>query len=174
MPWCEAGNRLKLGLRMSGALARLRDEKGVAALEFAIVGSVFLFVVLFVIDLGLQQFTQATMDAATQAAARQIQIGTYRSNDPSAMVSSICTRLSVLAPSCTTTLPSSANLSVYAVSSTQFSGLTRATPPFASSFSPGGSRSYVLLQVAYKRPQLIPTGFAEPYLMSSVIFENEP
>lgn len=136
-------------------------------------GSLFLFTVLFVMDLGLQQFTQAALDAATQAAARQMKIATstYRGSDSSAVQTLVCARLSVLAQDCSTT-----TMTVNAVSGLRFSTLTPASPPFtANSFSPGGSRAYVLLQVAFKRPQLIPaSGFAQPYLVSTVIFENEP
>ena len=175
MSWLKPNGRVSVISRTSRALAFSRDSKGMAAIEFALVGSIFLFVMLFVMDLGLQQFTQAAMDAATQAAARQIQIGTYRTTDPSAVQTLVCTRLSVLAPGCNTDSPTTTRLTVNAASGIRFSTLAPASPPFTNSFAPGGSRSYVLLQVAYKRPRLLPiASFAEPYLVSSVIFENEP
>lgn len=179
MSWLKPDYRANTVRLTSRALTFRPGNKGLATIEFAMTGSLFLFAMLFVMDLGLQQFAQAALDAATQAAARQIQIATstYRGSDPAALKTLVCTRLSVLAPSCKDASPGALNLTVYAVSGLQFGGtlMTPKSPPFKDSFTPGGSRDYVLLQVAFKRPQLIPLGgFAQPYLVSSVIFENEP
>lgn len=156
-----------------GAVTLLRKRSGVVAVEFAVVGSIFLLLVLFVMNIGLQQFTQSTLDAATQMAARQIQIGTIRTAS-SDVTSLICKRLSIIAPDCTSTLQ------VYAFSGTSFTPMVRVGSPSTglpspSIFAPGVPLSYVLLQVAYRTSLVAPfPGYVNPYLISTVAFENEP
>ena len=157
---------------IAGTVTLLQKQSGVVAIEFAVVGSVFLLMVLFVMSLGLQQFTQSTMDAATQIAARQIQIGTLRGTS-SDVTSLICKRLSSVAPNCTGTLQ------VYAFSGSSFTPMARVSSPStglsSQQFSPGGSSSYVLLQVAYLTSPMVPfPGYKNSYLISSVAFQNEP
>lgn len=162
-----------MGKRLvAGAITLLREQGGVVAIEFAVVGSIFLLLVLFVMSLGLQQFTQSTMDAATQMAARQIQIGTLRGKS-SDVTSLICKLLSSVAPNCTSTLQ------VYAFSGSSFTPMARVSSPStglsSTDFSPGTSSSYVLLQVAYLIKPIVPfPGYTNSYLISSVAFQNEP
>lgn len=63
--------------RSGGALARralavlaARENGGVAAIEFAIVGTVFLMIVAAVADIGLLLFSQSQLDAAVAAGAQ--------------------------------------------------------------------------------------------------------
>lgn len=158
---------------IAGTATLLRKRSGVIAIEFAVVGSVFLLLVLFAMNIGLQQFRQSTMDAATQMAARQMQIGTTR--DPVGVTSLICKQLSIVAPDCGTS-----TLQLYAVSGSSFTPMVWVSSPNtgippSSSFLPGASLSYVLLQVAYKTSPIVPfPGYTNSYLISTVAFENEP
>lgn len=61
---------------MRGKLQSLhKDCRGATALEFALVGPVFLLFVLFLLQLGLLVFYQEVLDYAAHSAARQIQVG---------------------------------------------------------------------------------------------------
>ena len=133
---------------------------------------VFMAILLFLIDIGLVLATQVTMDSAAQAAARQIRVGNMRSASSAPAVRSlVCGKLSLLVLNC-------ANIQVYATSGTSFGALTLAHNVngalSSTSFNPGTSQSFVLLEIGYYEPlaAAIP-GVSEPFLMSTVAFENE-
>ncbi|HEY3908748.1 MAG TPA: TadE/TadG family type IV pilus assembly protein [Stellaceae bacterium] len=56
-------------LRRAARLLTARENAGVAAIEFAIYGMVFLMIVAATVDLGLLLFTQSELDAAVSAGA---------------------------------------------------------------------------------------------------------
>lgn len=150
------------------------DRRGAAAVEFAFVAPMFLLLVFFILQVGLSLFTQVVLDNATNAAARQIQIGSTTGASLSTVRALICSKTFYLVPSCTS------NLQIYATSATTFSGLV--SPTFSGStmtpttFTPGGSGSYVLLEVAYKRPFSLPMAstVTGKFSISVVAFESEP
>ncbi len=137
---------------------------------------------LFVVDLGLQLFTQSSMDQATAKAAHNIQtgyglylagtqIGTNRGTAQQ-VVSYVCPLIPVPTASCTS------GLQVYAATGSTFSALQPVNSPGAglssTAFSPGGSAAPVMLQVAYHRTPVIPfPSFVEPWIISTIVFENE-
>ena len=157
-------------------------------MEFALVGTLLLLMLLFLVDLGLQLFTQSSMDQATANAAHNIQtgyglypagtqIGTDRGTVQQ-VVTYVCSIIPVPTASCTS------SLQVYAVTAPTFSALQRtdsSTAGLSSSvFSPGGSAAPVMLQVAYHRASVIPfssniifASFVEPWIISTIVFENE-
>lgn len=163
-------------------------RRGVVALEFAVVGLAFMTMTMFIMDLGLQFYTQSVMDDAARTAAHNIKtgygtgaagiaIGLNRGtlND---VTKTVCSSLSMVAKSCAT------SLQVYAASNSSFALLTRVDTPatglgpknkaFSAGGSAGGPNAYVLLQVALLRVSVIPfSGFAEPYVVSTIVFENE-
>lgn len=172
------GSALLLSRRLASS------RRGVAAMEFALVGSVFLSMMMFIMDLGLQLYTQSVMDDASRTAAHSIKTGNrvIASSSPigtarptaSDVRTTVCNLLSLAVTSCTT------SLQVYAASSTSFAALSRVDSPATglgsnnNTFAAGGSNAYVLLQVAFPRVSVIPfNGFAAPYLISTVMFENE-
>ena len=173
--------RLRLLLRRS-IRSLTGDRRGVAAIEFAFVGLAFLTMTMFIMDLGLQEYTQGVLDTAARKAALNIKtdygsasgtviVGTTR-GAASDVTASVCSLLSLLASSCTT------GLQVYVTNGSSFASLARVDTPSgglsSSHFSPGSSNSYVMLQVAYHRsPVLAFNGFVEPYVISTVVFENE-
>ena len=160
------------------------SRRGVAALEFALVGMAFLTMTLFAMDMGLQLYIQSIMDDAARSAAHNIKtgngataagvaIGTAR---PTAadVRKSVCSLLSLATTNCTT------SLQVYAANSTKFAALSRIDSPTTglgtnnNVYSAGSSNAYVLLQVAFKRVSVIPfSSFANTYVVSTIMFENE-
>ncbi len=160
------------------------NRRGAAAIEFAVVGLVFITMTMFVMDLGLQLYTQSVMDDAARTAAHNIKTGNRASASnipigttrPTAadVRTTVCNLLSLVATPCTTT-----TLQVYATHSNTFAALSRVDSPTTglginNGFDVGGSNAYVLLQVAFRRMSVIPfSGLAEPYLVSTIMFENE-
>ncbi len=157
-------------------------------MEFAIVGTLLLLMLLFLMDLGLQLFTESAMDQATANAAHNIQtgyglysagtkIGTNRGTKQQ-VVDYVCSVVPVPTASCTS------GLQVYAGTGLTIGALHRVDSPGAglssTVFSPGGSAAPVMLQVAYHRAPVIPfssniifASFVEPWIISTVVFENE-
>jgi Flp pilus assembly protein TadG len=60
---------LRTHLRRAARLLTAPAEDGVAAIEFAITGMVFLMIVAATVDIGLLLFTQSELDAAVSAGA---------------------------------------------------------------------------------------------------------
>ena len=58
-----------------------RDAKGAIAVEFALIGPIFLLLLLVIIELGLTLTTQSLLDGATRDAARLIRTGQVQSQN---------------------------------------------------------------------------------------------
>ena len=56
-----------------------RDRSGAALVEFALIGSMLLFSILFIVELGLTHFTTLQLESATSSMARVVRTG--RIND---------------------------------------------------------------------------------------------
>ena len=156
-----------------------RDQCGATTLEFALIaaGGV-LPTFFFIFNVGIQLFTQATLEQAVFAAARQIRIGSSNAASASALRSYMCTQL-VAAP-----LDCSA-IQIYATSGPSFGLLQQATVGSdgtltPSTYSPGLPQSstdllnMTLLQVAYKVKAPLPTPVITSTFMSIAVFRNEP
>ena len=173
----------------------LKDESGLAAVEWAFVGPMFLFLLLAIIDLGITFTTQATMDGATRDAARLIRTGQAQSNGtPEAFFQNqLCSELTMFMS--TTSCQTNLYIDVVTVSgTTNFSSLPAFTncnvndpsaplPAIACPFNAGGAGDLVGVQVTYKRPFLVPWvgtllgNAGDPQhikLQSTVVFRNEP
>lgn len=61
---------LRTCLRREARLFTAQENDGVAAVEFAIYGTVFLMIVAATVDIGLALFTQSELDAAVSAGAQ--------------------------------------------------------------------------------------------------------
>lgn len=156
---------------LRGVRTLLRDTRAAAALEFALVGPVFLLLVCLILELALALFTQSVMNNALQGAARLVRIGQVTTS--SAFVGAVCDEVgNVLVSSC------SANMQYYVASSGDFGSLAPKTGTLPDSFTPGTSGADMLAQIAYKRPTIIPwvaefLGDSQ-LLTSTVVFQNEP
>ncbi len=149
-------------LRAARTAAQLRrDRRAVAALEFALVGPVYLLFLFAAFGVGLVGFYQLALDDAVRDAARQIQIDGPAARSKSDFVNAVCQTFGLLASDCTATL----TYNVQATKATDgFAGFTPATLPasgaFVIHFFDSGT-SYaggvnVLVQVAYPLPFTLP------------------
>ncbi len=149
-----------------------------AAVEFGLIGTAFMLVMCFWIELGLTLFMQTSLDNAVRNEARLIRIGDITSAGAATFASKLCNDLQFIM--------NCANIQYNVVSGSSFSALpstitTNSSGQLTSTqFNPGSSGDDVLVQVAYTRPIYIP--IIAPYLgtggnrmvYSSVAFQNEP
>jgi Flp pilus assembly protein TadG len=172
-----AANQLLDHLR--SALRRLRlNRSGNAAIEFALLGPVFIILMCGIVENGLILFTQSALDNATRVAARQILLGTTTSD---AFRATLCNNVSGMIPACKTT--GNLNFSVQSGISFGSFGSTISTDSNGNmtntQFNPGGEQQKVLIQVGYNRPFLIPlyglfAGVKSELLVSTIAMKSEP
>jgi Flp pilus assembly protein TadG len=133
-------------IRRLGRLAC--DTRAAAAVEFAMVGSIFILLICMTIELGLTLFTQSVMDNALRDGARLIRTNQASS---STFVSAVCREVgTVLIPSCTT------KLQYYVATASSFSQLSAKTGTLPDTYTAGSSAADMLAQITYARPTLIP------------------
>jgi Flp pilus assembly protein TadG len=146
-----------------------RDEKGVAAVEFALLGSTFLLLVSMIFELSLMLFTQSALNEAVRDGARLIRIG--QASTSSIFVAQVCARAGALVPSCTTSL----QYTVQAASS--FSALSTAGA-LSNQYNPGTSAQDVVVQIGYSRITILQWAStflgATDLLVSTIAFQNDP
>jgi Flp pilus assembly protein TadG len=143
-----------------GLFARfLRSRSGVTMVEFALVGPLFLLLTFAIVDNGLVLFMQTVLDNATREAARQIEIGKVSlasdTDGTGLFKTTLCNNLGGLIPC--------ASLKWHVQSSTvSFASLNPAVTADSSGqmtstgFTPATPQSYVLVQVGYAQPYIIP------------------
>ena len=155
----------------------LRDRGGLATVEFAVVGSIFILLVCVAIDLGMLLTTQSALDNAARDGARLILTGQVQNGGGAALFQTqVCADVSSLIPCAKLVYSVTSGSGFAALSpSMQAGGTVGATP-----FSPGTSGQDVLVQVGYSRPFLIPWvgrtlgGNGSVLLVSTVAFQNDP
>jgi Flp pilus assembly protein TadG len=178
---------------MQRLLRRLiRDERGVAAVEMAIIGPPFLLTLLSIVELGLILTTQALLDGATRNAARLIRTGQVNAagNTIGTFQTLLCNDMSMLLSNATCT--DNVLIDVISTSNaTDFAALTFAPcnsnagsgGPKPCPFNPGNCADLVAVQVVYNRPFIIPwvgsllslaSNSQNTTLQSTVVFRNEP
>ena len=186
----------ELPRRTLGAIRLAKhDNGGAAAIEFAIVGSTFIAVLLTTLFLFLLMFLNQSLDYATSKAARQIMTGVVQTGamtQASFRTSVVCSYLSA-AFKCddvivnVQTVKNAAQPSGYytLVKSDQTGLLIPALSNGSTQFDLGVQGSYVYLQVMYPLTQL-PTLFTNLFspgityngnaaylLVSTIAFRNE-
>jgi Flp pilus assembly protein TadG len=170
------------------ASARLQDERGSVAVEFAMVALPFIFMMLAIFELGLYFVVATTLENATGNAARMIRTGEMQlagTANAATFKTKVCSSLSWLGSSCTN------NLTVDVRKLTQF---TNPNPPSpvqngnfnnaSMTFVPGAPEDIILVRTFYKWPLLTnalrgglqATGESggTAVITSTVIFRNEP
>ncbi len=151
----------------------LRDTRGAAAVEFAIVAVPLYFLVLGALAAGMNIMAMGVLNFATKEAARKIQIGTIRGTSDSDVRTLICGYVSAIVPSCQNALM------IYAASGPTFSAAASATV-VGTAFSPAGfstgtAGNAVVLQVACNSPfGMSLTNAANFMLTATTVFQNEP
>lgn len=152
--------------------------------EFALVAPLFLLLTFAIVDNGLVLFTQTILDNATREAARQIRIGqvqmTGDSDGTGLFKTTLCRNFGGFIPC------ASVVWRVQSVSSAgSFSSLNSGVSfdsnghMLNTGFSPGTAQSFVLVQVGYTQPYIMPIlnriagATGNLLLVSSVAFQNE-
>lgn len=171
----------------AGAFMRrfLGDRSGVTGLEFAMIGPIFLLMILAVLENGFTLWTQSVLDNATRDAARLIETGQSQSGG-TAFVTQLCNEISGFM-NCSA-------LQYRVQTSSTFAGISPAIT-IGSGGSATGFSAYptavsttsltagtdVLVQVIYKRTYLVPwvgkimSGSADyEELFATATFQVEP
>ena len=156
-----------------------RNRRGATTLEFALIAAGgILPTFFFIFNVGISLFTQATLEQATFAAARQIRIGSSNAASASALRSYMCTQLAAAPLDCSA-------IQIYATSGPSFAALQQATVGSngtltPSTYNPGMPQSatlplnMTLLQVAYTVKAPLPMPMFTSTFMSVAAFRNEP
>ena len=159
----------------------LGDRRGAAAVEFALVGTLFIMTTLFVMLVGTILYITQAVDYATSAAARDILTGTAQANAVTAgtFTQSLCTRLppGIKCANLVVNLYKIAEASqpagYYSYVKSDTSGLTiPALTPGTGTFDLGGQGDYQYLQVIYP-VTFLPSGFAA-MLSGGATFNGQP
>lgn len=164
-------------------LVRL-GECGNATIEFALIASVYMIMILAAFEMGYMLFIQASLDNASRDAARLIRTGQAQvASDPqSTFQTLLCNEVSNVIPC--------ASL-IYSVQ--DFTSWTSADSSFTSSparnskgqlenpsFNAGSAGDIMVVQVTYNYPFLTPWigkllgNGGTAFLVSTVVFQNEP
>jgi len=176
--------RLKISARSrhGGLFGRLlRSRRGVTLIEFALVGPLFLLLAFAIVDNGLVLFMQTVLDNATREAARQIEIGKVQNSGDSdgsgLFKTTLCNNLGGLIPC--NSLTWNVQFSSVGFSSMTAAGSDSTGHLTATGFSPGSQKSYVLVQVGYTQPYIVPalarisSSTGNLLLVSTVAQQNE-
>ena len=176
----------------------LRDRRGATAVEFAIIGAPFFFMIFAIIQLALYFMVQVTLDNATSIAARQLRTGQVVADGSSdtagrkAFMTSVCNNMSWLSSQCGSgvTAPSGMQylvvdvrpLGTYASTPSVPTLNSGGTQPTNTCFYSGSAGSAVEMRAYYPWQMISPTlmsslqtfagGIAE--LKSTEVFQVEP
>jgi Flp pilus assembly protein TadG len=161
--------------------------RGVAAVEFALVGLPFIIFVLFLMELGYDLYAQESLDYAVQTAARNVEVGNAQSAG-----SMTGFKATFLCPAVGALIPCDAIAVNVQVIPTDFFSAGAETIPLNSKgqlstsgfvFCPGQPKQLMLLQAVYTSPsllaELVPgmaTATADGFVhvtMASTAFINE-
>jgi Flp pilus assembly protein TadG len=144
-----------------------RDDRGITMVEFALVGPLFIFLLLAIIELGLTMLTQFVLDGATRSAARLIRTGQLQgqASPITAFQNTVCGQLDALLPTANcggggaTVLFEVQNFpngfaSINLPACTQNANQAGNGTPCP--FQPGTGGQVVAVRVSYPRPYLVP------------------
>jgi Flp pilus assembly protein TadG len=161
------------------------DTRGAAAIEFALVGSTFMMMLLASFEFGFMLFVQSVLDNAARDAARLIRTGQVQtsSNPTSTFSTLLCSEVgsligcgSIIYQAQTFNAWSDAQTAVNTPASRDANGNF-----LSSGFSPGTQQQIVVVTVTYNYPFLTPWigklvggSSGSGLLMSTVVFQNEP
>jgi Flp pilus assembly protein TadG len=136
--------------RRRGAASRRRCRRGNVAIEFAILGPIFLMLMFGVLEVSLAYYAGTSLEAGVHEAARQVRTGrTMQAADPVADFKTNLCRLLTGVIAC----PSAVVIDVRNFNSFNSMTLPSFTNPDGSAngtvFQPGSAGSIVLVRVAY-------------------------
>lgn len=125
----------------------IRNRKGSAAIEFAILALPFIVLVFAIIEIAIMFFVDSGLDAALHKAVRQVRVGTAKTGawNLAKFKTTVCTELS-FSFSC------AANLKVRAIVVTSMASVSKVNPivngvlNVTEDFNIGDSGDYILVQ----------------------------
>lgn len=159
----------------------LRDERGSAVIEFALVVSPFLLLLVGTLEISVMFFASAVIEGATKEAARQIRTGQIQGEaDPlAAFQTELCDSLYNVID-CTDVV---FNVQTFA----NFGAVSMAVEVdedgeiINTGFAPGGSSAVTVVRAIYRWDfitpligNVIPAGLGGHLIVSTVAFQNEP
>lgn len=125
----------------------IKDRKGSAAIEFAILALPFMVIIFAIIEIAIMFFVDSGLDAALHKTVRQVRVGTAKTGawTITEFKNSICSELSY-------SFSCAANLKVRATVITNMSSVSKTSPivngvyNVTENFNIGDSGDYVLVQ----------------------------
>ena len=160
-------------------------ERGGAALEFAIVGPIFLMLLLAIFELGVMVFVQSVLDGSAREAARLIRTGQAQAsgNAQTDFQTALCTAMSAIV-GCSNIIYQAQTFASWSTAQTtvnQPPQRTKSGQLVSGGFAAGNCGSIVVVQVSYNYPfftkwigSLLGGSTNSAFLMSTVVFQNEP
>lgn len=175
---------MKVFERIRGRLRALGDS-GVAAIEFAIIGSVFMLMLLASFEFGYMLFVQSVLDNAARDAARLVRTGQAQqsANAQTAFSTLLCNDVGAII-GCGSIVYQSLVFNDWTSAQNSMN-----TPPtrdvngnlISAGFSAGTQGQIVVVTVSYNYPFFTPwiggllgNGTNSALLMSTVVIQNEP
>jgi Flp pilus assembly protein TadG len=171
-----------------GRLGRLwvrLGESGMATIEFGLIGSLYLMMILGALEVGYTLFLESVLDNAARDAARQIRTGQVQlASSPTTSFSTlVCNDVSWLIPCASIVYQSQAFWQWSEAQTGMGSALSRNSDGSlaSSGFDAGSPGEIVIVTVTYNYAfltpwiaQLLGSGHGATLLTSTVVFQNEP
>jgi Flp pilus assembly protein TadG len=161
----------------------IKDRKGSAAMEFAILALPFFVVIFAIAEIAVMYFVESGLDAAVHQAVRQVRVGVAKSGawDSKKFKEVVCSNLT-LSFGCSTKLKVRAIVVTNMASVNRISPIANGSLNVTEDFDLGDSKSYVLVQAFLPwKPtfKLYPIASARlsdgSYILaSSELIKNEP
>ncbi|MGH7093938.1 MAG: TadE/TadG family type IV pilus assembly protein [Stellaceae bacterium] len=161
-------------------------EDGVALIEFGLIGSAYILMLVAAFEVGFMMFVQAALDNAARDAARQIRTGQVQTaGDPGTTFKTLlCNDVSNLIP-CASLIYQTKSFWNWSAAQSQIAApMTRDKNGnlVGTGFDGGGSSGEIeVVQVTYNYPFFTPLigsllggGTNSALLVSTVVFQNEP
>jgi len=161
----------------------IKDRKGSAAIEFAILALPFFVVIFAIAEIAVMYFVESGLDAAVHTTVRQVRVGVAKSGawDAKKFKDTVCANLS-LSFGCSTNLKVRAIVVTDMASVNRISPITNGSLNVTEDFNLGDSGSYVLVQAflpwdpVFKLYPIASARLADGsyVLASSELIKNEP
>ena len=161
-------------------------ERGVALVEFAIVGPLFLMLLLAVFELGYMIFVQSVLDSSARSAARLIRTGQAQGsgNAQTDFQTALCNDASSVI-GCSNLVYQVQEFNSWSAAQTAVNTPPQRDPKtgqlISAGFNAGNCGQIEAVQVTYNYPfftlwigSQLGGGSNSAFLMSTVVFQNEP
>lgn len=160
----------------------LRDRRGSAAEEMALVAPVVVLIFLLTIELGYMLFSQAVLDGATRTAARMVRTGQAQSSGTplSTFTNALCNNLNGVIP-CGSVAIDVESFGTFSTMNPAAVTKDKTGKVTNNAWTPGGPGAAVDVRTFYTYHFVLPfvanvlnPGGSGVVLQSTVIFKNEP